>query len=664
MDATPGRRQSLGRLYARYAAISLVPVVILGIVLAGNLRTDANRRGLAEGRSEAILVARTAVEPLLDGRPLGLGVSSDERKLFRRLTTAAIGQGRLLRLRVRDLAGNVVFSDDGSGFHDRPEDQALGAASGQTIAHLTRLNSDTNDTGRKGVESVEIYLPLRAGVPARRVGVLEMYLPYAPIAREVTAGLHQLYLDLGVGLALVYLALLAITVSMSRGLRREVKRNAFLAEHDTLTELPNRILFHRRAHKALADSAGRAEPTTIAIVDLDHFKEINDTLGHHSGDELLMQIARAIVSNMRPGDTVARLGGDEFGLILRDIADAGPTLGRVREIVEREVDIHGLPLSVQASIGFSVAPDDGTDVNVLLQRADIAMYVAKGTHADIVRYDDKLDHYDATKLGLVAELRHAIDDGQLVLHFQPQASLATGQIEAVEALVRWDHPEHGLLYPERFLPLAEQTDVIDRLTDWVLHSALNTLRPLDALAHRKLKVAVNVSARSVSRSEFARRVIDKLDSVGVAPGRLIVEITETALLTDPARAAKVLHELSEAGVEISIDDFGQGQTSLAYLSALPVDELKIDKSFVTDMLQHPAHAAIARSIIDLAHNLQLRVVGEGVESEEILNALQTRGCDIAQGFMVARPMAPDMLVEWLLAHEPKAISARSSLALT
>jgi diguanylate cyclase (GGDEF)-like protein len=664
MDASPGRSQSLGRLYARYAAISLVPIVILGIVLAGSLRTEANRQGLAEGRSQAALVARTAVEPLLDGRPLGVGVSADERRALRRLTTSAIGQGGLLRLRVRDLAGNVVFSDDGSGFHARPEDEALEAADGQTIAHLTRLNSDANDTGRKGVESVEIYLPLRAGIPARQVGVLEMYLPYAPIAREVTAGLHQLYIDLGVGLALVYLALLAITVSMSRGLRREVKRNAFLAEHDTLTELPNRVLFHRRAQKALAEAAGRGESTTIAIVDLDHFKEINDTLGHHSGDELLLQIARAISSNMRPRDTVARLGGDEFGLILRDTTDATQTLCRLRAIIEREVDIRGLPLSVQASIGFSVAPDDGADVNVLLQRADIAMYVAKATHAEVVRYDDKLDHYDANKLSLIGELRHAIDDGQLVLHFQPQASLATGQVEAVEALVRWNHPEHGLLYPDRFLPLAEQTDVIDRLTDWVLHTALATLRSLDASSSRKLKVAVNVSARSVCRSDFARRVIDKLHSLDMAPGRLIVEVTETALLTDPARAAKVLQELSTAGVEISIDDFGQGQTSLAYLSALPVDELKIDKSFVMDMLQHPAHAAIARSIIDLAHNLQLRVVGEGVESEEILDALHTAGCDIAQGFLLARPMAPDLLVEWLLAEDSKATSERSHLALT
>ncbi len=651
MNVSVSASQSLGRLFARYAAISLVPMVMLGIVLSSNLRSEAARRGLAEGKSEAVLVARTAVEPLLDGGSLAHGLSTSELTGLRRLATAAISEGHLLRLRVRDLTGRVVFSDDGSGFGGRPEDEALEAAAGQTVGHLTRLNSDTNDSGRKGVESVEIYLPLQAGRPSRRVGVLETYLPYAPIAQDITGGLNKLYVDLAVGLALVYLALLAITVSMSRSLRREINRNAFLAEHDTLTELPNRVLFHRRAERALADASRRGEATSIAIVDLDHFKEINDTLGHHSGDELLTEIARAISSSMRPGDTVARLGGDEFGLILRNVADARPLLSRIREIVEREVDIRGLPLSVQASVGFSVAPDDGTDVNLLLQRADIAMYVAKATHAEVVGYDDDLDHYDATKLSLVGELRRAIDQGQLVLHFQPQARIATREVMAVEALVRWQHPEHGLLPPDRFLPLAEQTDVIDRLTDWVLHSALQTLRVLDGSSPRTLKVAVNVSARSVCRSDFARRVIQTLHDLDIPAERLIIEVTESALLTDPGRAAKVLDELSKAGVKISIDDFGQGQTSLGYLSALPVDELKIDKSFVMDMLQNPDHAAIARSIIDLGHNLKLRVVGEGVESDEILDALQTAGCDVAQGFSLARPMALEVLVDWLTARE-------------
>lgn len=635
------------RLFLTYAAISLIPILILGVVLARSIQRRTDQSGLAQGRSEAILVARTAVEPLLTSSPLSLGIGAAERAALQHLAAHAVGEGDILRFRLRDLAGKVVFSDDGSGFVGVPDDEALDAADGKAVAQLTRLNSDSNDVGRKGVESVEVYLPLRAGVPARRVGVLEVYLPYSPIARDVTAGLHQMYLDLALGLALVYLALFVITASVTRGLRRESKVNAFLAGHDTLTGLPNRLLFHQRAERALAHAARRNRPVAIAIVDLDHFKEINATLGHQTGDKLLVEIAKTITAEMRLHDTVARLGGDEFGLILLDPADAERTLSRMRGVIEREVEIRGLPLSVEASIGYAVFPEDGTDAETLLQRADIAMYVAKTQHAGVLRYDDTLDHYDAAKLSLVAELRHAIDDDQLVLHYQPQATMRTGRVEAFEALVRWQHPTHGLLYPDSFLPLAEQTDVIDRLTQWVLEKALRDLSVLDESSQDALKVAVNVSARSVGRANFAKRVIDTLAKLGVPAERLVVEVTETALLTDPARAAKVLAELTAAGINVSLDDFGAGQTSLGYLSALPVDELKIDKGFVMDMLENPAHTAIVRSIIDLGHNLDLRVVAEGVESEEILDALREAGCDIAQGYLLARPMAAAKTVQWL-----------------
>ena len=627
----------MGRLFAIYAAISLVPVLVLGVVLAASLRGEARQRGLAEGQAEATLVARTAVEPLLDGRPLSLGLSTTEQGALRRLTTHAIGEQDVLRLRLRDLAGRVVFSDDGSGFGGKPDDEALDAATGEVVAHLTRLNSDANDTGKRGVASVEVYLPLRAGSPIRRVGVLEMYLPYAPINRDVSAGLHQLTLDLALGLGVLYLALFAITASVGRGLRREAARNKFLAEHDTLTELPNRDLFHRRANKLLDAGISRGQRLAIAIIDLDRFKDVNDTLGHHLGDRLLTEIASRLAAGTRAGDTVARMGGDEFGLILRDVPEAERALLHLRDVIDREVEVSGLPLTVQGSIGFVLAPEDGTDIDTLLQRADVAMYVAKARHAGVVRYDAALDHYDAAKLSLVAEHRHAIDDGQLVLHYQPQTTLTDGRVQAVEALVRWQHPTHGLLSPDKFLPLAEQTDLIEKLTQWVLRTALTELRDLEPVWTDNLAVAVNVSARSISRAGFAKQIIHTLQALDMPAERLIVEVTETALLTDPARAADVLGKLAAAGIKISLDDFGRGQTSLGYLSALPIHELKIDKSFVLDMLQNPAHAAIVRSIIDLGHNLGLRVVGEGVETDNVLIALREAGCDVAQGFLLARP---------------------------
>ena len=288
----------------------------------------------------------------------------------------------------------------------------------------------------------------------------------------------SLYWDLAIGLALLFLAMLVISASVSRGLRREVKLNAFLAEHDLLTNLPNRVLFQRRAGAALELGKRRRRKVAVAILDLDRFKEVNDTLGHHNGDQLLGELALRLAGNVRARDTVARLGGDEFGLVLYDTDDPESQLLRLRALFDQEVEISGLPLSVSASIGYAIAPDDGGDVDSLLQRADMAMYFAKAQHLGVVRYHPAQNHYDAANLALVSQLRHAIDSDQLVLHYQPKARLSDGTIEAVEALVRWQHPEHGLLYPDRFIPLAEQTDLIDRLTTWVVTRALADLRDL------------------------------------------------------------------------------------------------------------------------------------------------------------------------------------------
>ncbi|MGA2520832.1 MAG: bifunctional diguanylate cyclase/phosphodiesterase [Acidimicrobiales bacterium] len=636
------RGRSLPRLFATYAAITVVPVALLGVALTFNYRAEAEQRGVDEGRAEALLVAETAVEPVLDGRPLAQGLSASEESAMRHLVDRAVGDHNVARLRLRDLQGNVVFSDDGSGFKQRPEDEALDAAHGEISARLTRLNSDPDDTGPIGPESVEVYLPLTAGTPEHRVGVLEVYLPYAPIDADVSAGLHSLYRDLVIGLVALYLALFLISFSVTRRLRQQVRMNKFMAEHDPLTDLPNRSLFHQRAHEAVAAAVRGDTRTALAIVDLDRFKEINDTLGHHNGDQLLTRLAQRLADHVRPQDGVARLGGDEFGLILTEVTDPEDVLRRLRSVIENEVDVSGLPLSIESSIGFVVAPDDGVDVDDLLQHADVAMYVAKTRHAGVVRYDPDLDHYDAANLGLIADLRRAIDAGELVLHYQPKAALDDRRVEAVEALVRWQHPSLGLLYPDRFIPLCEQTDLIDKLTTWVLRTALRDVRDLTHVA-----VSVNVSARTLGRQRFAEHVIATLESLDVPADRLIVEITETALLSDPTRAAQVLAELDAYGMKVSLDDFGIGQTSLGYLSSLPVHELKIDKSFVTDMLANPAHAAIVRSIVDLGHNLSLRVVGEGVETDEVFATLRQAGCDLAQGYLLARPMPAEKLRAWL-----------------
>ena len=646
-------RRSTLRMVGTYAAISLVPVLLLGLVLGWSYRAEARQRGVAEGSSEALLVARTAVQPRLNGRPLSQGLTPDEKASMQALVRTAVREHNILRLRLRDLAGNLVYADSGSSRDSEPEHDALEAAHGEVVADLTRLNSDPGDIGKVGPESVEVYLPLNAGEPARRVGVLEIYLPYAPINADVTAGLHSLYRDLVLGLAGLYVALFVISFSVSRRLRQQLRVNTYLAEHDALTDLPNRTLFLRRAGEAVAAAQRGGSPMAIAIVDLDRFKEVNDSLGHHNGDHLLTELAHRLAGYMRPKDTVARLGGDEFGIILRDVADPAEVLWRIRAVIEFEVSVSGLPLSVDSSIGYVVAPADGTDVDELLQGADVAMYVAKEQHTGVVRYRPDQNHYDAANLALIGELRQAIEMDQLVLHYQPKASLATGEIDALEALVRWRHPALGLLYPDRFVPLVEQTDLIDKLTEWVVQRALRDLGALGpAAAH--LTVAVNVSARNLGRPGFAELVMQELDASGIGADRLVVEITETALLTDPEAAAAVLRQLDALGVEVSIDDFGSGHTSLGYLSELPVHELKIDRSFICDMLVNPAHGAIVRSIVDLGHNLDLRVVGEGVETQETWDILRESGCDSAQGYLLARPMAVEQLGQWLATTPPLA----------
>ncbi|MFI1992896.1 putative bifunctional diguanylate cyclase/phosphodiesterase [Actinoplanes sp. NPDC020271] len=625
------------RLFLTYAGASLVPVLLLGLVLTFALSHEARDRGIGVARVQAALVARTAIEPLVGS--LEAPLTAEDAGELQRLSASAISSGAVVRLRLRDTAGRVIFSDDGSGTGADVGDEVLDAVRGTVVAHLTRLNSDRNDVGPAGPEVVEVYQPIIRDGPV--LGVLEIYLPYDPIAREVSRGLHTVYLALTAGLAALWMILAVISGSTMRWIAHQ-------AGHDALTGLPNRTVFQRHAAAAVEAARRDGRTTAVVLADVDRFKEVNDTLGHRTGDALLRELGGRLAAAVRSGDTVARLGGDEFGLVLPDIGpDAiGPLLDRLRAALEAEAMVGTLPLSPEASFGYALAPADGTDVDTLLRRADMAMYLAKGTRSGTARYDRRRDHYDAAQLALVAELRRAIENDELVLHYQPKAELRTGKICSVEALVRWRHPKRGLVAPDAFLPVAEQTGLIDPLTRWVLATALAQVvawgEPCGALS-----VAVNVSARNLARADFADTVLAALADTGVPAARLVVEITETALMTDPAIAADVLNRLAEAGIRVSIDDFGQGQTSLGYLSTLPLHELKIDKSFVDDLPDNIAHAAIVRSMIDLGHNLGLQVVAEGVETVEVADLLKAAGCDIAQGYLVARPMPAGDLPPWL-----------------
>ena len=426
---------------------------------------------------------------------------------------------------------------------------------------------------------------------------------------------------------------------------RSGARSAHAARHDPLTGLPNRSAFHEAVQTAIAP---RGASACVLLMDLDRFKEVNDTLGHHHGDLLLQQVAARLRDELHSGDLIARLGGDEFAILSEDCsrADGLALAGRVTESLRQPFDLEEIVVDVQASVGIASFPADGTDVTTLLQRADVAMYRAKETRASFSLYDERHDHHSLSKLALTSDLRAAIDAGEVVAFFQPELDLRTGEVFAVEALVRWQHPQQGLLAPDAFLDVAEHTNLIKPLTERVLQLALAQVAGCDAVG-LPMTVAVNISTPVLIDERFIGLVTAALRTAGVSPGQLKLEVTESTLMADPRTTRSILQQLHSMGIAIAIDDFGTGYSSLAYLADLPVSEIKIDRSFVGRMHNGSKEAIIVDSTIDLAHHLGMRAIAEGVETDEALARLREADCDAAQGYVIARPMPGDKLVTWL-----------------
>jgi diguanylate cyclase (GGDEF)-like protein len=432
---------------------------------------------------------------------------------------------------------------------------------------------------------------------------------------------------------------------------RKVQEEALehLALHDTLTGLPNRTLLGDRLRQALLATQRERTGLALLIMDLDRFKEVNDSLGHHWGDMLLQQAAARLRESLRDSDTVARLGGDEFAVILPLMDDHKLVERMARKLLQaldRPFVIEGRILRIGASVGAAVSPGHGEDVATMIRHADSAMYAAKRGGRGFAIYSDGADEALAMRLALASELPAALEAGELELHFQPKAEVETGMPVGVEALVRWRHPRLGLLPPDRFIPLAEETGQIRMLGRWVLEKAVDQCARWRALGH-ELPVAVNLSGRDLHDWELPDFISRLLTKNGVPASLLELEITETAIMTDPEAARELLERIVGMGVSVAIDDFGIGYSSLAQLNKLPVKQLKIDKSFVREMLSDGGSAVIVRSTCDLGHNLGLVVVGEGVEDAETWEMLRRNGCDLAQGFLLSPPITSDDLLEWL-----------------
>ena len=453
-------------------------------------------------------------------------------------------------------------------------------------------------------------------------------------------------------------------------LHHEASERRHEALHDSLTGLPNRVFFSRRLEQELKSLADTHGYLAVAVMDLDGFKEINDTLGHQSGDIVLEEVAKRISYSVGGAAIVARLGGDEFGLLFPAIS-ARPELRavarRLRDVVAQPIFIEGMSINVSISIGFAVAPDDADDGATLLQRADVAMYSAKAGNGDGVDfYEANRDENSTRRLSLGNDLRAAINDDQLTMVFQPQVRLADGAMVGVEALVRWNHPVFGQIMPDEFIPLAERTGVINELTRCVLRMSLAQAMRWRRAGHQ-WTLAVNVAMRNLLDHDFVTVVSELVADSRFDPTALKLEITETTIMADTARTVDSLEGLAALGIKLSIDDFGTGYSSLSHLQQLPVTEIKIDKTFVFRMTTDSSADAIVRSILDLARNLELSVVAEGVEDRVTWERLRSLGCGAAQGYHMARPMPADDLDQWhsrLSSPErsqPEMITSRSPL---
>jgi diguanylate cyclase (GGDEF)-like protein len=647
-------------LTQRVALLSLVPTVAMGFVLARVLQQQIVNRTLADASQSAALIAHIGIQPRLSQRDLQVGLSpAGIRSLDEQLRERSVTRD-LARVKIWNAHDKVVYSDDHQliGKTLPPSDDLLDALAGRPeAASVVTPSLHTETASEVGLgKLVEVYVPLRFAASGPPEGAFEIYLSYKPIAAAISADEETIALVVFAGLALLWAVLFRIVAGASRRLRRQSEENYRLARYDKLTGLPNRTLFIEEAARRLGGERSDHAGGAVLLVALDRFKEINDTLGHVTGDRVLREVATRLRSELDSETLLARVGGDEYAILCMrasDVSIATSTAATVHAVLEAPIMLDGVALNVEASIGIAVAETRSSDLDTLLRRADVALARAKAHRSGLEVYAAEYDSFDAARLKLLGEVRPALQRGDFVLHYQPKMDLETRRVIGVEALLRWRHHEHGMLAPMEFIPLIEQTSLVTPVTLYVIDRALRQTAAWRKLGF-KLGISVNLSARNLLDSELPNQIEALLETHGVASEQLVVEVTESAAMADPDSAAGVLAALRAKGVGVSIDDFGTGNASLAYLAKLPASEIKIDRSFITNLSRDPRAQAIVRSTIELARNLQLNVVAEGIESEPILEQLIEWGCPMGQGFLVmgqgffiSRPLPAEEIVGWL-----------------
>jgi diguanylate cyclase (GGDEF)-like protein len=640
-------------LVGRFALISLVLIVLLGAVSGVVLGRTVRDRAIADAIRTGEVAASIGVQPLLrtddfsrDFVPLDAERLAD---LDRALANALSERG-VVRIKVWNRQHWLIYSDNSKlvGRWFPSTDLLEDSFAGSVVAEVTDLSAPEEREERNFGELLAVYVPivvdadgeLGASGEGEVVGAFEIYMPWEPIAASIAADTRRLYLTLSIGLLTLYLALYRLVLGASRRLARQAAVNLHQATHDSLTGLGNRASFEREVSARLA--AG--ERTAVAIVDLEGFRQINDTLGHDIGDRVLATIGDRLRDLGFAADDACRLGSDDFALCVTDPShgDIDSAVRNVLARIEAPIDVGAVTLHVTAAAGVARSPEHGDAVATLIQHADVALHLAKNDHSPLETYDPEIDPHHPEDLVLLAAARGALERREFIVFYQPKLDLRTGCIIGAEALVRWQHPDQGLLGPGAFMPVIEQTDLIREMTSQVLDMAIAQCRTWHDRG-LDLAVAVNLSARDALDPRLPALIESLLARHRVPPRQLECELTESAVLRNPARARLVLGQLERMGVRVSIDDFGTGYASLATLTALPIGALKIDQSFVKELVTNGQGAAIVSFSIALGHDLGLHVVAEGVEDAGTLERLRSMGCHIAQGYHIARPLPADDL---------------------
>ena len=642
------------RLVLRFAVSTGIALALAAAAILMIVRHYDNVQAERAATAQVRVLTSTVLRDALTRADFGSQVTPVRRAALDQLFETRVLDEGFVRASLLAADGTITYSTDHRfvGASGGSPGHVLEAQGGTIRGDITSLPN-----GGETLKVLRTFAPV--AVP-QGTGVVVLYQDYAPIARAANAAFLPVAGIFEGALLLLFLALVPILRRVTQRIRRQMDEIERRAHYDELTGLPNRTLFRSLTEQSVERASRSDETTAVLMLDVDRFKEVNDALGHDRGDLLLQELGSRLHA-VCDGHVVARLGGDEFAILLAggDIGDAACLAERIHASLEQPFDLDGFSLEAAASVGVAAYPDHGADVDTLVQHADVAMYVAKDAHADTSVYDPEQDTNDAARLALAGELRRAIELDELVVYYQPKADLATGRIVGVEALVRWQHPTRGFIPPDQFVPIAERTGLIKPLSRHVLTTALRQCRDW-AASGLDLHVAVNLTIPDLLDLELPDRIAALLDETGVPPERLELEITESTILADPTGVRTILDRLNALGLSLAIDDFGTGYSSLAYLKRLPVSAIKIDRSFVMDMLESDSDAAIVRSTVDLARNLGLRVVAEGVETEAAWELLRDQGCTLAQGYLIGKPMPAQELRALLVERAAGLQVARAS----